>query len=78
MRIYQLHVKVDGAWSWVCTIDAGSHAEAFEAALRCLGSADGDRPIRLEQDIEGAYRKPCRLTAREERPSAAPRRGRRS
>lgn len=59
MRAYQLYVKVDRAWSWVCTLDAPTHAEAFRQALLCLRGDDHERPIRLEQDIEGAFRKPC-------------------
>lgn len=59
MRAYQLHVKVEGAWEWVCTIDAPTHAEAFRQALICIGRANQERPIRLEQDTEGAFRKPC-------------------
>ncbi|HEY2586960.1 MAG TPA: hypothetical protein VGI81_14540 [Tepidisphaeraceae bacterium] len=60
MRAYQLHVKVDGAWSWICTIDAPTHAEAFQRALLCLSPSELERPIRVEEDVEGAYRKPIR------------------
>ena len=67
MRCYQLHVKIDGAWSWVCTIDASAHEEAYRIALRCLGPADQERPIRIEQDTEGAYRKPFRPPSPAER-----------
>ncbi|HEY2587027.1 MAG TPA: hypothetical protein VGI81_14875 [Tepidisphaeraceae bacterium] len=59
MRAYQLHVKVDGGWSWICTIDAATHAEALHRALRCLSPGEIERPIRVEQDTEGVYRKPC-------------------
>lgn len=59
MRAYQLHVKVEGAWAWVCTIDAATHADAFRQALRCVGSNNQNRPIRFEEDTEGAFRKPC-------------------
>lgn len=58
MRAYQLYLKGDRAWDWIGTIDADTHADAFQAALQCLGPGDDQRPIRLEQDIEGAYRKP--------------------
>lgn len=63
-RAYQLHVKVDGGWSWVGTIEAPTHADAFRQALLALGPADKERPIRFEQDLEGAYRKPCKPHAR--------------
>ena len=59
MRAYQLHVKVDGGWSWIGTLDAETHADAFRQALLALGHGDADRPIRFEQDTEGSYRKPC-------------------
>lgn len=58
MRAYQLYLKEDNAWVWVGTIDAATHAEAFRLALLSLGPGDEDRPIRVEQDTEGAYRKP--------------------
>ncbi|HEY2588719.1 MAG TPA: hypothetical protein VGI81_23455 [Tepidisphaeraceae bacterium] len=64
MRAYQLHVKVEGAWAWVCTIDAPTHADAFRQALLCIGGDNQDRPIRLEQDTEGAFRKPCPLSCK--------------
>lgn len=57
MRAYQFYVKRNHNWTWVGTIDAATHADAFRQALLCLGPGDEDRPIRLEQDTEGAYRK---------------------
>ena len=60
METYQLHVRVEGAWAWVCTIDADTHADAFRFALLCLNREGGsDRPIRFETDTDGAFRKPC-------------------
>jgi hypothetical protein len=59
IRVYQLYVRRDGAWSWVCTFDAPSHAEAFRRVLLCLRGDEFERPIRLEQDTEGTFRKPC-------------------
>lgn len=61
VRAYQLYVMREKSWDWIGTIDANSHAEAFQAALLSLGPDDENLPIRLEQDVEGAYRKPvCR------------------
>lgn len=59
MRTYQLYIRLENAWTWVCTIDAATHAEAFDMALPCLPSRDSDSPIRIEEDTEGAFRKPC-------------------
>jgi len=59
MKTYQLYIKIDGRWEWLCTFDAGTHAEAFHRALHCLGEAHQNTPIRLEQDTETGYRKPC-------------------
>ena len=59
MNQYQLHVRDGGRWMWLCTLEAASHAEAFHRALTCLGQAHYEKPVRLEQDLEGAYRKPC-------------------
>jgi hypothetical protein len=59
MKTYQLYIKTEGRWEWLCTFDAGSHAEAFHRGLHCLGPAHQDKPIRLEQDDETGYRKPC-------------------
>lgn len=58
MRAYQLYLKGEASWDWIGTIDANSHADAFQAVLQRLGPGDEQRPIRLEQDVEGAYRKP--------------------
>ena len=60
MRTYQLHVRVEGAWEWACTIDAETHADAFLRVLLCLGRDNEQRPICLEEDLDGSYRKPCR------------------
>jgi len=59
MNTYQLYIKIDGGWEWLCTFDAASHAEAFHRGLHCLGEVHQDKPIRLEQDVETGYRKPC-------------------
>jgi len=59
MNSYQLHIKVERAWVWICTIDAPTHAEAFRHVLICLRPDEHAHPIRLEQDTENAYRKPC-------------------
>lgn len=59
MNVYQLYIKTGEQWEWLCTIDAATHAEAFHRAVLCLGQAHYDKPIRLEQDLEGVYRKPC-------------------
>lgn len=59
VRAYQLYVHVDRAWSWVCTFEAPTHADAFRQGLACLRGDEHDRPIRLEQDIEGTFCKPC-------------------
>jgi hypothetical protein len=58
VRAYQLYLRNEKSWDWIGTIDADTHADAFRTALLCLGPGDDQRPIRLEQDIEGAYRKP--------------------
>jgi hypothetical protein len=59
-RVYQLYVRADdGAWSWICTFGAPCHAEAFRQTLACLRGDEFERPIRLEQDTEGAFCKPC-------------------
>lgn len=58
MRAYQLYLRGDASWDWIGTIDADTHADAFRAALLRLAPGDEQRPIRLEQDVEGAYRKP--------------------
>jgi hypothetical protein len=55
MNRYQLHVREDGRWEWLCTIEAATHAEAFHRAIQCLGDDHYNKPIRLEQDLEGAY-----------------------
>ena len=59
MKRYQLYVKIQNSWDWLCSIDSLTHAEAFHRTLTCLGDLHQDKPIRLEQDIEGAYYKPC-------------------
>lgn len=58
-RTYQLYVRVDRAWSWICTFEAPTHAEAFRHVLACLRADERERPIRLEQDTEGTFCKPC-------------------
>ena len=60
MRTYQLYLRDQKAWDWVGTIDAPTHAEAFRTALLSLGPGDEKRPILIQQDIEGAYRKPLK------------------
>lgn len=60
VRSYQLYIRVEGAWQWSCTLDAETHADAFRRVLLCLGRDDEHRPIRLEEDLDGSYRKPCR------------------
>jgi hypothetical protein len=58
---YQLYLKTQGnSWDWIGTFDAATHADAFRMALLSLGPGDERRPIRVEQDIDGAYRKPLR------------------
>jgi len=69
LRAYQLYIKERDAWVWVGTIDAPTHAEAFRFALLCLEPGDEDKPIRLEQDMEGDYRKPLEQGA-QPRPEA--------
>ncbi|HEY2586360.1 MAG TPA: hypothetical protein VGI81_11405 [Tepidisphaeraceae bacterium] len=64
MRTYQLYRRKENAWDWVGTLDAPTHADAFRAALLCLAPGDERRPIRIEQDTEGAYRKPCKPRSR--------------
>ena len=60
MRLsYQLYLKTPGnSWDWIGTFDAATHADAFRTALLSLSPGDESRPIRVEQDIDGAYRKP--------------------
>ncbi len=47
-RTYQLYVKLDGRWTWLCDIEADSHAKAFQEAMLCLKPEHYDKPIRLE------------------------------
>lgn len=72
MRTYQLYLKDENAWVWVGTLEAATHADAFRSALLCLGSGDDQRPIRIEQDTEGAYHKPIgpRPAARSDAPGS--------
>jgi hypothetical protein len=60
VRRYQLYIRKEDAWEWIGTIDAATHADAFQLALQCLGPGDNDRPIRIEEDTERTYRKPVR------------------
>ena len=59
LKSYQLHVREDGRWEWLCTVEADTHAEAFHSALLGMGGEHYRKPIRVEQDTDGAYRKPC-------------------
>jgi hypothetical protein len=61
MNAYQLHVKVEGEWEWICTVDAETHPEAFRKAMLCLESRHYDKQIKLEQEAPGGEgkRKPC-------------------
>lgn len=59
MSAYQLYLRDDeNSWDWIGTLEAATHAEAFRLVLRCLGPGDHERPIRVEQDTEGVFRKP--------------------
>ena len=73
MRAYQFYVKRNHDWTWVGTIDAATHADAFRQALLCLRAGDEDRPIRLEEDTEGAYRKAFKPVEAQPPGSAPPR-----
>ena len=59
MNRYQLHVREEARWEWLCTVEADSHAEAFHRAILALGGEHYHKPIRPEQDTGGDYRKPC-------------------
>jgi hypothetical protein len=47
-RTYQLYVKVAGRWTWLCDIQAATHADAFRDAMLCLKPEHYDKPIKLE------------------------------
>lgn len=59
-KTYQLHVKLDGRWQWLCDIEAESHSDAFRQAVLCLKPEHYDKPIRLEQVMGAGERKPTR------------------
>jgi hypothetical protein len=48
---YQLYVRVNGRWDWLCDIEAESHPAAFRKAMLCLTPEHYDKPIRLEQPV---------------------------
>jgi hypothetical protein len=74
MRAYQLYLRVEGAWSWLCTLDAPTHADAFRQVLLCLRGDEPLRPIRVEEDTEGTFRKPCERGCGHPSTEAKPRR----
>ena len=59
MNHYQLYFREGGRWEWLCTIEAANHVIAFHLTLVFLGERHRHKPIRLDQDLEGVYRKPC-------------------
>jgi hypothetical protein len=51
MAIYELSVKIGGAWRWVCSIEADDHPKALRQAIGCLKPEHYSLPIRLEQEV---------------------------
>jgi hypothetical protein len=51
MGTYNLYVKTNGHWQWVCSIVAENHPDAFRQAMTKLKPEHYSKQIRLEQEL---------------------------